>query len=77
MQTIKKQLLPIITQNNIQKALNITTEEADKKKIIHNTDILTDNEYYTNETIYKKLQQKTLLTHHTPQKNKQHNKKTN
>ena len=33
MQTIKKQLLPIITQNNIQKALNITTEEADKKKI--------------------------------------------
>ena len=27
----QKQLLPIITQNNIQKALNITTKEADKK----------------------------------------------
>ena len=49
----QKQLIPMIheTQNNIQEALNITTTEADN--IMHNTDVLADNGYYTNETIYQ------------------------
>lgn len=49
----QKQLIPMIheTQNNIQEALNITTTEADN--IMHNTDVLADNGYYTNEIIYQ------------------------
>ena len=39
------------TQNNLQEALNLTTEEAEQ--LIQNIDILADNGYYKDETVHK------------------------
>ena len=48
----QKQLIPMInqTQENLQNALNITNEETEQ--IMQNMDILADNGYYTNQTVY-------------------------
>ncbi|AWX33484.1 hypothetical protein AW729_10450 [Methanosphaera sp. BMS] len=53
----QNQLLPMIeqTQNNLQEALNITTEETEQ--LIHNMDILADNGYYKDEIVHKNYEE--------------------